>query len=69
MMTTTIKKEMVLEPRFCRRRWLNVGEGEYRRRMSARARRGGGGGGGGGGGNLAWLGWIVIFVLFLKCCG
>ena len=45
------------------RRWLDVGEAEYRRRM--RARSGGGGGGGGDWGGIIAL--IVILLLLSHC--
>ena len=46
-----------------RRRWLDVGEAEYRRRM--RARSGGGGGGGGGCGGIIAL--FIILLLLSEC--
>lgn len=47
-----------------RRRWLDVGEREYNRRMRARSR----GGGGGDDSGCAVIIAIIIILLLLKSC-
>ena len=56
----------MLLPVLCRRgrrRWLDVGEAEYRRRMRARS----GGGGGDGGGCVGIIALFIILWLLSEC--